>query len=119
MSTLPAKVVSCFDLNPPLSPLQKSLVTLTVILMNECTVELKMALVAFHIQANQLYLRHIACRIIKPDSGQGHENLKALAICKNIPSLFLQVTELAEVQPNHSLNFRGSWLICGLDQITL
>lgn len=68
----------------------------------------------------QVYLRHITCGIINPASRDGHENSKAMAICRYTPSsVFLEAMELAEVQANHTLSSGGSPLICGLDQITL
>lgn len=59
--------LSCSDINPPQTTLQKAFKMLTV-LMNKLTMELKMALVAFQIQANQVYLRHVTHRIIKPEN---------------------------------------------------
>lgn len=91
----------------------KALIMLTA-LMNECTVELKMVLVTFQIQVNQVYLRPITCRSRNPGSGEGRENSEALANCRNIPSSgFLQ-----RCKPIIPWAPGAPKLICGLDQIT-
>ena len=64
--------------------------------MNECTMAVKMVLVAFQIQVNQVYLRHAMSKLIYPGSGEGHKNAKALEICRNIPSSGFLQSELAD-----------------------
>lgn len=76
---VPAKIV-CVTLMEIILSSRKAFRMLTVPMI-KCLVELKTALVMFQIQVNQVYLRHITHRIINPGSGDGHENLEALAIC--------------------------------------
>lgn len=65
----------------------KALVRLTV-LMNECTTELKMVLVAFHVQVNRLYLKHSTRRITKLGSGEGLRTLQLWQSAKIYPLYF-------------------------------
>lgn len=58
------------------------------VLVNECTMELKMALVAFHIQVDQLFLKQSTCRITKPGSGEGLRTLQLWQSAKIYPLYF-------------------------------
>lgn len=64
--------------------------------MNECIMAVKMVLSAFQIQVNQMYLRHATCKVIYPESGEGHENAKALKSGRDIPSSGFLQSELAD-----------------------
>jgi len=93
-STGMGQQVFLWILSPSISS-TKALIMLTI-LMNECIMAVKMVLVAFQIQVNQVYLRHATCKVIYPESGEGHENAKALDICRNIPSSGFLQSELAD-----------------------
>lgn len=48
------------------------------------------------IQVNQMYLRHATCKAIYPESGEGHENAKALKSAEIYPSSGFLQSELAD-----------------------